>query len=141
VFLSHPVYLLTVGHRVPLNACAAVLHVFHFRRHVRTSEIWRQADRSAARKRDHVPAGRTAAAGLRSDRALVRAQVAKVQSRGAPRAETSANESICPIHLRRVFTFLRRPPVVTYIDRTIHSLYIMLIVLRIIINNVHSFTT
>jgi len=88
----------------------AVLHVFHFRRHVQTSEIWRQADRSVASK-CHVPGGRTAA-GLRSDRALARAQVAKVQSCGAPRAETSAYESICPIHLRRIFTFLHRPSVI-----------------------------
>lgn len=90
---------------------AAVLHVFHFRRHVQTWEIWRrQADGSAAHK-CHVPGRRTAAAGLRSDRAL-----AQVQSGGAPRADTSAHESICPVRLRRVFTFLRRPsvPVIIY---------------------------
>lgn len=133
-----------------MYVCAAVLHVFHFRRNVQTSEIFQWADRPSACKCDVL--GRRTAAGLRSDRALARAKVAKVQSREARRAETTARESIRPIRLRRIFTFLRRPPAViaAYINyRTHYSLYhnniIMLIVLRIlilicIIINIYSFT-
>lgn len=67
----HILLLLIVVHTY--YVCEAVLHVFHFRRHVQTSEIWRRADRPAVRKCD-VPSG-SAASSLRSDRELVLVQV------------------------------------------------------------------
>lgn len=82
--------------------------VFNFRRHVQPSDTPRRADRPATRQCD-VPGGRTSAAGYRTTgRALSRARRGRRQSRGARRAETSARESIRPIHLRPIFAFFRR---------------------------------